>query len=225
MAKGDTRAAMLAYDDAVRLCKGIDRAKWLEPKNKRYRLKKASYEEFFKGWHHYRKKEWRDAIRVWDALLRRYPRGEYAESALFHKAGAYTQIGNRRTAAQTYKSFIATFPNANSLPWACVEISEYYLYEKKTPREALKWLRSAVQAAPDGYNSDVCQYLIATTYWEFLGNYKQSYVELKKFLKLYPNSDLRTRVELRVEYIERYGLKNVDGSKSQKGTRKARKRK
>lgn len=210
VARKDTRAACIAYDDAMRLCQGIDYLTWIQAKRKFYPLLCAAEKRFLEGWELFRQKRWQEAIAAFDDVLRRYPRGKPAQQALFNKAGAYRNMGRKDTASQYYQELVATYPDAPYIPWACFEVAEYHSSATKpNHREGLKWLRYAVDNMPNGHNTDLCQYYIATTYWEMLGNYKQAYVELKKFLDLYPESDLRERVELRIEYIERKKLQNV----------------
>lgn len=217
MAKGDTRAAIIAYDDVRQLCRGIDPEAYYGAKNTWYAMSCDAEKRFMEGFGLAADGDHREAVAAFDDVLRKWPRAKHA-----HKASSCRSLGKRPEAAQYYKQLLSTYPESGFVPWCCVEIAEYHSEVKQDIDESIRWLRYAVDHVPDGHNCDRAQYWLAETYWEELGNYKQSYLELKKLLKLFPESDLRRRVELRIEYIERYSLKNVDGKKS-RGRKKRQK--
>ncbi len=225
IANADTRAAIIAYDDVRQLCKGIEPALYYAAHNKWYALSRDAEKRFLEGFELQKDGDYRGAIAAFDDVLRRWPRAKHAHKALFYKASAYENLRKYAQATQCYKQLLATYPESGFVPWACIEIGEHCAIAGEDFDECIRWLREAVKRQPQGHNSDLAQYWIAEVYWEKLGNYKQSYIELKKFMKLYPKSQVRRRAELRIEYIERFGLKNVDGRKSKKGKSKAKPRK
>ncbi len=225
IAKGDTRAAIIAYDDVRQLCKGIEPELYYATHNKWYALSRDAEKRFLEGFELQRDGDYRAAIAAFDDVLRRWPRAKHAHKALFYKASAYENLRKYAQATQCYKQLLATYPESGFVPWACIEIGEHCAIAGEDYDECIRWLREAVKRQPQGHNSDLAQYWLAEVYWEKLRNYKQSYIELKKFMKLYPQSQVRRRAELRIEYIERFGLKNVDGRKAMEGKSKAKPRK
>ncbi len=222
MAKGDTRAAIIAYDDARQLCKGVEPDLYYAAHNRWYALSRDAEKRFIKGFDLQKDGDYRGAIAAFDDVLRRWPRARHAHKALFYKAGAYQSLRKYAEAAQCYKQLLATYPDSGFAPWACIEIGEYHAIADEDYDECIRWLREAVKRQPQGHNSDLAQYWLAEVYWEKLGDYKQSYIELKKFMKLYPNSQVRRRAELRIEYIERFGLQNVSRLHRKKSEGKAK---
>ena len=148
------------------------------------------------------------AEEAFKAILAKYPKTEVAAKCLWDLGTVYDRVGKRDLAHQTRLRLVKHYPDSGLVPITCSVIAEHCQYRDKDLADAEKWLKLAVERMPNGMNTDLCQYSIGTMYYQ-TGNFKRCYEEQKKFLKMYPTSDLRPRALLQIQVIERNGWKEV----------------
>ena len=148
------------------------------------------------------------AEEAFKAILAKYPKTESAARCLWDLGTVYDRLGKRDLAQQARLRLIKQYPDSGLVPITCSVIADYCQYMKGDLAETEKYLRLAVERMPDATNADLCQYSIGTMYYQ-TGNFKRCYEEQKKFLKMYPKSDLRRRALLQIQVIERNGWKEV----------------
>lgn len=123
-------------------------------------------------------KEWQEkSIKLYENILRSYPRYARADQATFYLGSAYKDLGREDDAAEAFKRLVKSYPESQFLPDAYVLIGEYYFEVKANAFGALK----AYQRATTFTDSPKYAYAMYKLGWSYynVGDYDKSIDTMK----------------------------------------------
>ncbi len=103
------------------------------------------------------------AIKLYEAILKGYPRYARADEATFYLGQTYAEIKQEDPALEAMKKLVKLYPTSNFLPDAYIQIGEYYFDHN----EAFPALRAYLQAAahPESPRYAYAKYKLAWCYY------------------------------------------------------------
>lgn len=76
------------------------------------------------------------AVREYQAVYRKYPKGELAASALYNEGWFYYELQNPGQMIEVFKTLVQKYPNIEFAPHALFTIGDYYYNIKNYPKAA-----------------------------------------------------------------------------------------
>ncbi|MBM4046047.1 MAG: tetratricopeptide repeat protein, partial [Planctomycetes bacterium] len=180
-----------------------------DARNRLYQISQEAHQAYMQAFtNHLVPGHYEAASAAFKTIAAKYPLTEAAEKCLFNAGGALEKADAPDEALRRYAALLKQYPQSSLFPITCFKLACYYQDQKKDYAKAEEYFRLAVDRMPEGPHADLCQYMLGTLFYQ-TGNFKRCYEEQKKFLKNYPESDLRARGLLQVQVIEKNGWKEV----------------
>lgn len=125
----------------------------------------ADYATFQRGYALGLLKRYQDKISVLEGLVKKYPKSDYADDALYEIARAQLQQGNNTAAIDSYERLLSLYPRSDMARKAALEKAMIYYNEKQYAK------------AIDGYKSVIQQYPGSEEAYSALDGLEAAYIE------------------------------------------------
>lgn len=124
-------------------------------------------------------REWQEkSIKLYDGILRNYPRYERSDQATFFLGSALKDVGREQEAAEAFKQLVKLYPQSEFIADAWVQIGEYYFDVENNAYGALKAYLNATRY-PNSEKYAYSMYKLAWCYYN-VGEYDNSIETMKK---------------------------------------------
>jgi len=118
------------------------------------------------------------SIKLYEGILRSYPRYSRADQATFYLGSAYKDLGNEDKAVDAFKRLVKLYPQSQFLPDAYVLIGEYYFSVKEEAFPALKaYLKASTFTDSPKYSFAL--YKLGWCYYN-VGDYRKAIDTMKR---------------------------------------------
>ncbi len=147
-------------------------------------------------------KEWQSrAIKLYENILRSYPRYSRADQATFFLGSAYTDVGRQKDGVSAFKKLVKLYPQSAYVPDAYVLIGEYY-FENNEAFPALKAYLKA-SAYTDHPKYGFAKYKLAWCQFN-VGEYDQAINTMKEVVSfsMSASSDDKGNLQLQDEALK-----------------------
>ncbi len=124
-------------------------------------------------------RKWQEkSIKLYEGILKSYPRYARADQATFFLGSAYKDLGMEEEAADAFKKLVKLYPESQYLPDAYVQIGEYYFEIKGEPFPALKAYLKA-SSYTDSSKYAYSSYKLGWCYYN-VGDYEKAIETMKR---------------------------------------------
>ena len=118
------------------------------------------------------------SIKLYEGILRSYPRYSRADQATFYLGSAYKDLGNEDKAVDAFKRLVKLYPQSAFLPDAYVLIGEYYFTVREEAFPALKaYLKASTFTDSPKYS--FAMYKLGWCYYN-VGDYQKAIDTMKR---------------------------------------------
>lgn len=139
-------------------------------------------------------KNYKEAVNIFDQLIRAYPKSPDAPKACFNLGMVYFgNLNDQKKAEQVWEKLVRKYPGFD------LE-REFFAYaqetqDQKDPQLAIKVFEEIQKYFPASSNRDKASFMIGFVYSEQLKDYPKAKEAFEKFIKEYPQSDLKDDAE------------------------------
>ncbi len=147
-------------------------------------------------------KKWQEkSIKLYEGILKSYPRYARADQATFFLGSAYKDLGYDEQAADAFKKLVKLYPESAYLPDAYVQIGEYYFETKGEPFPALKaYLKASSYKDSDKYS--YATYKLGWCYYN-VGDYEKGIETMKRVVDYSMRADQnQSNIQLQDEALK-----------------------
>ena len=123
------------------------------------------------------------AIMIFDKLLSSYPKGKYAEKALFLKATSYRRLNNHVDSLRTFEEFEKRFPDSDLCDDAIAEAGWQYLFIRKDIDLAKYKFNQVIEKFPNRNAADNAHYWLGLMA-ENEGDLLKAFIEYGRIIKM-----------------------------------------
>ncbi len=147
-------------------------------------------------------RKWQEkSIKLYEGILKSYPRYARADQATFFLGSAYKDLGMEEQAADAFKKLVKLYPESAYLPDAYVQIGEYYFETKAEPFPALKaYLKASSYKDSDKYA--YASYKLGWCYYN-VGDYDKGIETMKRVVDYSMNQEQnQSNIQLQDEALK-----------------------
>ncbi len=96
--------------------------------------------------------EWQEkSIKLYQQILRNYPRYQRADEATYYLASALQDVGRRKEAVQYFTTLVKSYPDSGYVADSYVQIGEYYFDENNAYKALLAYKKATAYRDSDKY--------------------------------------------------------------------------
>ena len=143
------------------------------------------------GEEHYYAQNYREAIELWEAILRDYADARFeARSEIYYVlATCFNRLGEEDKAIEYYKKSMEKYPKCKYSAGAAQRIAMIYMDERPDYDKAVYWFQQQRQLYPDGLASERALFYIGAVYCEKLGDYETAAGSFEQYIEEYPEGE------------------------------------
>jgi len=145
-------------------------------------------------------KNYKEAVNIYSQLIRAYPKSPDAPKAYFNLGMVYFgNLNDQNKAEQVWERLVRKYPGFD------LE-REFFAYaqetqDQKNPQLAIKVYAEILKYFPASSKRDKASFLIGFVYSEQLKDYPKAKEAFEKFIKEYPQSDLKDDAEFMLKNL------------------------
>jgi len=145
-------------------------------------------------------KSYKEAVNIYSQLIRSYPKSPDAPKAYFNLGMVYFgNLNDQKKAEQVWERLVRKYPGFD-------REREFFAYaqetqDQKDPQLAIKVYEEILKYFPASPNRNKASFLVGFVYSEQLKDYPKAKEAFEKFIKEYPQSDLKDDAEFMLKNL------------------------
>ncbi len=143
--------------------------------------------------------EWQDkAIKLYQAILKAYPRYARADEAVYYQAAALNDMGRKDEAWEQFTNVVRQYPDSQWVPDSYVQIGEYHFAKNDAYKALLAYKKATAYPDTDMYG--FATYKLGWCYYN-VGEYDNAIATMQTVVKLGMASQDKSKIQLQDEAL------------------------